>query len=135
MKIDIIGAGIGGAVSAIKLSELKNVKINLYEKKLNILDSGMPWCHLHASGALYPDISVKDCIKLFNISLLFVEMFPECIINRPTIIAYNKKSKYNPINLITRCKIIEEIYRKSKSNLLGKNDTFFAIYKTRCYKL
>jgi len=127
-NIAIIGGGISGIVTGIKLAKNRNNIINIYEKNDDIL-KGSPYCHLHAGGFLYPEISLKDSQILLNDSILFATEFGDCIEYRPTIIAYNINSKYNTSELIFKCKAIKMSYINSKCYILGEPDKFYAIYE------
>lgn len=128
MDIGIIGGGIGGCLSAINLSKNSKYNITLFEKNIDILMGG-PWCHLHAGGMLYPMISLDECKQLLKHSLLFAEFFSNCLLKRPTIIAYHKdEDKYNTLDLLHKCHIIKEEYILSKSSILGKPEDFYCIY-------
>lgn len=128
MNIGIIGGGIGGCLSAIQLSKNSKHHITLFEKNKDILTGG-PWCHLHAGGMLYPTIPLDECKELLNHSLLFAEFFSDCLLKRPTIIAYNKhEDKYNTVDLLYKCKIIKDEYYKYSTKILGNYDDFYAIY-------
>lgn len=127
-NIAIIGGGISGITTAIKLAKNRNNIINIYEKKDDIL-KGSPYCHLHAGGFLYPEISLKDSQILLNDCILFAKEFSECIEHRPTIVAYNINSKYNTSELIFKCKAIKLSYINSKCYILGEPDKFYEIYE------
>ncbi len=132
MKIAIIGGGISGITTAIHLAnEIPKCEIVVFEKKKEIL-SGSPYCHLHAGGFLYPDISFQDAQILLEQSLLFSMYFPNSIIHRPTIIAYNKNSPYVPKQLLHKSNLIKYQYTTwvHKYNIypLGSPEQFYASY-------
>lgn len=126
-KIAIIGGGISGVTSAIKLAKNKQNEIHLYEKRDYLL-KGPPYCHLHAGGILYPEISIEDAQELLNNSIDFAHYFSECLDYRPTIVAYRSNSNYSPANLVFKCKVNKVNYHFSKSKVLGKTDNFYAVY-------
>ena len=130
-RIAIIGGGISGTLSALKLAELSNVSVDVFEKRSALL-SGGPWCHLHSGGFLYPSISLQDCQTLLHHSLLFAEKFRDCIIPRPTIIALRKSSKFLAKELVYKCEFIQSAYSywiaTNQKAPLGIVDLFSAIY-------
>lgn len=139
MKIAIIGGGIAGSTLALFLSE-QNSDITLFEKNEELI-SGPPFCHLHAGGNLYRDISQTDCIKLLKESIEFLKVFPKCIDYRPTILATPSIDNIPPKESITKLKLLEKEYEKlitkDKSNkvLTGKNKYFKAYNKIDILKL
>jgi hypothetical protein len=127
-RIAIIGGGISGITSAIKLAKSKNNQIDVFEKRPYIL-KGPPYCHLHAGGILYPEISLQDSQQLMADSIEFANYFPSCLDYRPTIVAYRSTSKYSTKSLIFKCKVNKVNYQFSKYNyLLGKVKNFYAVY-------
>lgn len=126
-NICIIGGGIGGCVTAIKLSNNADYKISLFEKDSELLN--LPYCHLHAGGFLYPQLPLDECKELLIHSLLFANFFKNCLEKRPTIIAYSKNEvEYSPENLFTKAKFIQNEYKNYKNLILGKPEDFYAIY-------
>jgi hypothetical protein len=103
-KIAIIGGGIAGCTSAILLAK-EGHDVYLFEKHDELLQGG-PWCHVHRGGFLYPMLSIDECKMLKNHSDDFMELFRDCIENRPTIIAYKSNSSFDPLDLIEKCKLI-----------------------------
>ena len=126
-KIAIVGGGISGITAAIKFAKNKNNIIHLFEKRDCILKSS-PYCHVHAGGILYPEISLLDCQNLLQDSIVFANKFKDCLEYRPTIVAYKKNSKYSTDKLIFKCKVNKLDYFFSKSQIFGQVDNFFAIY-------
>lgn len=126
-KIAIIGGGISGVTSAIKLAKNKQNEVHLYEKRECLL-KGPPYCHLHAGGILYPEISIKDAQELLSNSIDFAQYFNECIDYRPTVVAYRSNCNYAPSNLVFKCKINKVNYHLSNSKVLGKVEDFYAVY-------
>jgi len=135
-EICIIGGGISGIMSAIKLSKTKNnhVVVDVYEMRNKILDS-LPYCHLHAGGLLYPMISLLDCKELLLDSLLFAEYFNKCLYKRPTIIAYTTNSTYCSKKLLYKCKVLKYEYinwcnnkKKQNNHILGNPYNYYCEY-------
>lgn len=117
-KVRVIGGGIAGCNAAIFLSKEFD-QVELYEKNDDILN-GPPFCHLHAGGFLYPMITLDECVKLLQDSLWFAKFYRECLIERPTIIAYNKNSNYDPQELIYRAHYLNKVYNTT-DKILGCN--------------
>lgn len=130
-KVAIVGGGIGGVFTAIQLAKRQNTKVDVYEKNNGILQ-GPPYCHLHAGGFLYPEISTIDSQALFCHAAMFAEYFSEAIVRRPCIIAYNKHSNYNTFDLLHKCKVIKYLYNcwhgLHGSTPFGPIDNFYCAY-------
>jgi hypothetical protein len=129
-NISVIGGGIGGCMAAIMASKIPNADVQLFEKKDKLL-AGLPFCHLHSGGFLYPMINHEECIELLNHSLEFANFFNECLDNRPTIIAYRIDSIYNTKELIDKCKLMEATYKEfcvKDNHVLGNPNSYYAIY-------
>ena len=127
-RIAIIGGGISGITSAIKLAKNKNNKIDVFEKRNYIL-KGPPYCHLHAGGILYPEISLDDAQQLMTDSIKFANYFSSCLDYRPTVVAYRSTSKYSTDSLLFKCKVNKVNYQFSKyNNILGPVNNFYAVY-------
>ena len=65
-NVGIIGGGISGSVTALQLAQygIDNILFEQGESLVN----GPPFCHLHAGGNLYPDISIEQCKQLMSLS-------------------------------------------------------------------
>ena len=63
-RVAIIGAGVAGATTALKLA-MQGVEVTVFEKEQSPI-SGPPFCHLHAGGNLYREISDEQCVKLLK---------------------------------------------------------------------
>lgn len=126
-QIAIIGGGISGITSAIKLAQNKPNEIHIYEKRNYILN-GPPYCHLHAGGILYPEISLEDAQQLLYDSILFADTFKDCLEFRPTIVAYRSESKYTPNELLFKCKVNKINYQFSHKQPFGQVENFYAVY-------
>jgi len=127
-KIAIIGGGIAGVTSAILLDE----NITLFEERDSLI-SGPPFCHLHAGGNLYPDISTKECLQLLEESIEFLKLYPFSIEYRPTIITFPKKYKKDYKAYISRLDIIKNRYKElidkdSSNKVLGDIEEYYKIY-------
>ena len=126
-KIAIIGGGISGITSALKFAKDKNNIVHIFEKHGYIL-KGPPYCHLHAGGILYPDISLEDAQSLLEDSILFADRFANCLNYRPTIVAYKLESAYSSSKLLFKCKVNKITYQCNKLRPFGIVDNFYAIY-------
>lgn len=126
-KVAIIGGGISGITSAVKLAENSNNKIHVFEKRDCIL-KGPPYCHLHAGGILYPEISIEDAKQLMNDSLVFANKFKKCLNYRPTVVAYNIYSNYTPSDLLKKCQALQQHYIHQKQYILCEPSIFYAVY-------
>ncbi|PHS04191.1 MAG: hypothetical protein COA88_14005 [Kordia sp.] len=66
-NVGIIGGGISGVVIALKLAKYR-IDTILFEQEKSVVN-GPPFCHLHAGGNLYPDISDEQCKILMKQSI------------------------------------------------------------------
>lgn len=130
-KIAIVGAGVAGSTAALYLGQL-GLDVTLFEKKESI-SSGPPYCHLHAGGNLYREISDTQCITLLKQSIDFARYYPFIIDYRPTVIVLPKSDKSTPEALIPRLKLLQDEYAKlineDKSNeVLGRSENYYKLY-------
>lgn len=107
-KVAIIGGGVAGSTTALYLGQL-GLEVTLFEKEDHI-SSGPPYCHLHAGGNLYPDISDTQCITLLKQSIDFVRYFPFVVDYRPTVIALPKTYQQTPNDLLPRLEVLTKEY-------------------------
>ncbi|NDC95017.1 hypothetical protein EB118_14880 [bacterium] len=141
-RIAVVGAGVGGVYAAICCAKAfrepgsrgSNVHIDVYEKGNSILN-GPPYCHLHAGGFLYPEISTIDAQILFQHAIEFALEFPDALQHKPCIIAYNKKSKYVANDLVYKCKVIHYLYncyyKTFGKTPFGPIDNFYYVYQRK----
>ena len=130
-KIAIVGAGVAGSTTAIYLGKL-GLDVTLFEKEKSLV-TGPPFCHLHAGGNLYRDISDAQCITLLKQSIDFLKFYPFVVDYRPTVIALPTTDKSNPEALLARLKLIQKEYAKLIQNdpsneVLGKSNDYFKLY-------
>jgi len=130
-KIAIVGGGVAGSSTAFYLGQL-GMNVTLFEKESSI-SSGPPYCHLHAGGNLYREISDKQCVTLLKQSIEFVRAYPFSIDYRPTVIAIPKTDKSNPEALLPRLTLLkreyEAIISKDRQNeVLGKSKEYYKLY-------
>ncbi len=131
IKIAIIGGGVAGATTALYLGQL-GLNITLFEKKTSLV-SGPPFCHLHAGGNLYPEISDKQCITLLKQSIDFLKFYPYIVDYRPTVIALPITDSRSPQALIPRLELLTSEYEKLiqdnlENKVLGESRNYYRLY-------
>ncbi|MCK5855030.1 MAG: FAD-binding oxidoreductase [Sulfurovaceae bacterium] len=130
-KIAIIGGGVAGASTALYLSKL-GVEVTLFERETSLVN-GPPFCHLHAGGNLYPDISDEQCIKLLKQSIAFLRFYPHVVDYRPTVIALPSYCSSKPSNLLPRLEKLQQEYallieNDPKNRVLGESEEYYRLY-------
>ena len=130
-KIAIIGGGVAGSTTALSLGQL-GLNVTLFEKESSIVN-GPPFCHLHAGGNLYREISNKQCITLLKQSIDFLRFYPFCVDYRPTLIAIPTTDKGDPKELLPRLKLLTQAYealiQKDRANkVLGESREYYRLY-------
>ncbi len=130
-KIAIVGGGVAGVTSAIYLAKL-GLDITLFEKESSLI-SGPPFCHLHAGGNLYREISDEQCIKLLKQSIAFLKFYPFVVDYRPTVIALPTTDRQTPNQLLPRLELLTKEYEKliqedSSNRVLGEPSNYFKLY-------
>ena len=130
-NVGIIGGGVSGVVVALQLAEL-GVDNILIEQKKNVVN-GPPFCHLHAGGNLYPDISDEQCRILMKESIRMAQLFPQSIDERPTLITVPKTEKYQVGHIEKRLDMLVEYYKElinedSSNEILGAPDEYYKTY-------
>jgi len=130
-KIAIVGGGVAGATSAIYLAKL-GLEVTLFEKESSLV-SGPPFCHLHAGGNLYREISDEQCIKLLKQSIDFLKFYPFVVDYRPTVIALPTTDKQTPKQLLPRLELLTQKYKEliqtdSSNQVLGEPSNYFKLY-------
>lgn len=130
-KIAIVGAGVAGATTALYLGQI-GLDVTLFEKKESI-SSGPPYCHLHAGGNLYREISDEQCVKLLHQSIDFAKFYPFILDYRPTVIVLPKSDKSTPLCLLPRLKLLQKKYQtlieEDASNaVLGQSEDYYRFY-------
>ena len=128
-KVAIIGGGVAGVTSALLLDE----NITLFEAKSTLV-SGPPFCHLHAGGNLYPDLSTSECLQLLEESIEFLKLYPFSVDFRPTIITFPYTCNKDPKEYINRLETIKDRYKdlianSSANKVLGEAEEYYKIYK------
>ncbi len=108
-NITIVGGGIAGSSAALLLAQ-SGLHVTLYEKGPSLV-SGPPFCHLHAGGNLYPEISDAQCLKLLEQSIAFARLYPHGVDYRPTIIAVPTHCTRSPQALLPRLEMLTAHYQ------------------------
>ena len=130
--IAIVGGGVAGGSAALYFSEL-GLDVTLFEKETSLVN-GPPFCHLHAGGNLYPDISDAQCMTLLKQSIDFLRLYPNTVDYRPTIIALPDYCSNNSEKLLPRLKKLRDEYRRLISidpdnKVLGEASEYFKLYE------
>ena len=131
LKIAIIGGGVAGATTAITLGQL-GMDVSLFEKESSLV-SGPPFCHLHAGGNLYREISDEQCITLLKQSIDFANFYPFVVDHRPTVIVLPTRDKSTPKDLLPRLNLLVKEYEKliqkdKKNQVLGESQNYYKCY-------
>ena len=132
VKIAIIGGGVAGATTAISLGQL-GMNVTLFEKESSLV-SGPPFCHLHAGGNLYREISDEQCVTLLKQSIDFLRFYPYVVDYRPTVIALPTSDKSNPKTLLPRLDLLVSEYEKliekdTQNKVLGESSNYYKLYE------
>jgi hypothetical protein len=130
-QIAIIGGGVAGSTAALYLSKL-GLNVTLFEKKEGLV-SGPPFCHLHAGGNLYREISDEQCITLLHQSIDVLKFYPYGIDFRPTLIVTPTFDDQDPMELLPRLKLLQKEYEQSILNdptneVLGNPKEYYKLY-------
>jgi len=130
-KIAIIGGGTAGSTVALYLAQL-GLDVTLFEQE-NALVNGPPFCHLHAGGNLYREISEEQCVTLLKESIELVRFYPYAVDYRPTVIAVPKTDKGTPQALFSRLNTLQKEYAKliksdPRNKVLGESSDYFKTF-------
>ncbi|WP_345986644.1 FAD-dependent oxidoreductase [Sulfurimonas sp. HSL-1656] len=130
-RVAIIGGGIAGATAALTLGRL-GLDVTLFEKGKSLV-SGPPFCHLHAGGNLYREISDEQCVTLLRQSIDLLRFYPYAVDFRPTVIAVPHTDSGAPEALYPRLRRLQDEYRRfiaedGRNRVLGDPETYFRIY-------
>ena len=131
-SIGIIGAGVAGTSAALYFGQL-GLNITLFEKESSLI-SGPPFCHLHAGGNLYREISDAQCITLLRQSIDFLRFYPYIVDYRPTVIALPTTDKSTPQALLPRLELLTSeyetlIHQDPNNEVLGKSNHYYRIFE------
>ncbi len=130
-KIAIIGGGVAGASAALYFGTL-GLNVTLFEKEPTLV-SGPPFCHLHAGGNLYREISDAQCVTLLKQSIDFLRFYPYIVDYRPTVIALPTTDKSTPDALLPRLQLLRREYETliahdKENEVLGRAEEYYKIY-------
>lgn len=130
-KIAIIGGGVAGSSAALYFGKM-GLDITLFEKEPSLV-TGPPFCHLHAGGNLYREISDAQCLTLLKQSIDFLRFYPYIVDYRPTVIVLPKSDKGRPEELLPRLELLrgkyEALIKEDKENeVLGSSKNYYKIY-------
>ena len=130
-NVGIIGGGVSGVVIALELAKY-GIGTILFEQEKSVVN-GPPFCHLHAGGNLYPDISDEQCKILMKQSIDIARLFPQSIDERPTFISVPKSEKYDVDNIEDRLEMLVEYYKKlvdedPSNEILGAPNDYYKKY-------
>lgn len=131
-KVAIIGGGVAGSTTAIALGE-RGLNVTLFEKESDLV-SGPPFCHLHAGGNLYREISDEQCLTLLKQSIDFLNFYPFAVDHRPTVIVLPTTDKKTPKTLLPRLNLLVQAYQSliekdSKNKVLGEAENYYRVYE------
>jgi len=130
-QIAVIGGGVAGATNTLYLGQI-GLDVTLFEKEASLI-SGPPFCHLHAGGNLYREISDEQCVTLLIQSIDFLRFYPFCVDYRPTVIAIPIEDRGTPEQLIPRLSLLTDKYKKlivedPNNEVLGKSEEYYRVY-------
>ena len=130
-KIAIIGGGVAGASAALYFGQL-GLHVTLFEKDASLV-SGPPWCHLHAGGNLYREISDEQCVTLLKQSIDFLRFYPFVVDYRPTVIVLPTTDSSTPEALLPRLELLTREYeahiaKDSQNEVLGRSEDYYQVY-------
>ncbi|MBM6551478.1 FAD-dependent oxidoreductase [Marinomonas ostreistagni] len=131
-KVAVIGAGVAGSTIALRLGEL-GIDTTLIERGPSLVN-GPPFCHLHAGGNLYREISDQQCLTLLQQSIDTAKIYPQSINVRPTVVAVPKTDPAEPLELLPRLQTLQAQYQtlieQDPSNqVLGKPEDYYRLYE------
>ena len=131
-SVAIIGGGVSGSVTALQLAKYGIDSVLLEQQ--DYLVNGPPFCHLHAGGNLYPDISMEQCKLLMRQSIEMARLFPQTIDQRPTFISIPKEEKFETQKIESRLKILSQYYKElveqdPANEVLGSPDEYYTVYR------
>lgn len=129
--VGIVGGGVSGVVTALQLAD-NEIDSILFEKEASVVN-GPPFCHLHAGGNLYLDISDEQCKILMKQSIEMARLFPQSIDERPTFISIPKTEKYEVEQIERRLEVLVKYYQSlidedPANEVLGAPDDYYKAY-------
>ena len=130
-KIAIIGGGVAGSSAALYFGQI-GLDVTLFEKEPSLV-TGPPFCHLHAGGNLYREISDVQCVTQLKQSIDFLRFYPYIVDYRPTVIVLPTTDKSTPDALLPRLALLTLEYKAliakdSQNEVLGKPENYYKSY-------
>ncbi|SBS33689.1 tRNA 5-methylaminomethyl-2-thiouridine biosynthesis bifunctional protein MnmC [Marinomonas aquimarina] len=130
--VAVIGAGAAGSTIALRLAEL-GIDTTLIERGPSLVN-GPPFCHLHAGGNLYREISDEQCLTLLKQSIDTVKVYPQSINVRPTLLAVPQGDRSEPMDLLPRLEKLRDLYQSlvkqdADNQVLGQPEHYFRFYE------
>lgn len=130
-KVAVVGAGVAGSTIALRLAEL-GIDTTLIEKGPSLVN-GPPFCHLHAGGNLYREISDQQCLTLLQQSIDTTKVYAQSINVRPTVLAVPTSDPSEPLDLLPRLEKLRTQYQvlvdqDASNEVLGKPADYFRLY-------
>jgi len=127
----VIGGGVAGATAALYLGRI-GMQVTLFEKGDSLV-SGPPFCHLHAGGNLYREISDEQCVTLLRQSIDLLRFYPYAVDFRPTVIAVPLSDSGSPETLYPRLELLRAEYERliaedPHNQVLGTPEGYYRIY-------
>ena len=131
-NIAVIGGGVAGSTTALYLGQL-GLNVTLFEREQSLVN-GPPFCHLHAGGNLYREISDQQCVTLLKQSIDFLRFYPFVVDYRPTVIATPIEDSGSPADLLPRLTLLVKEYEKliredSQNKVLGEPHDYYRVYE------
>jgi len=130
-KIAIVGGGVAGASAALYFGQF-GLDVTLFEKETSLV-SGPPFCHLHAGGNLYREISDTQCVTLLKQSIDFLRFYPFIVDYRPTVIVIPLNDSGTPEALLPRLELLTREYealiaKDTDNKVLGESENYYKSY-------
>lgn len=130
--VAVIGAGAAGSTIALRLAEL-GIDTTLIERGPSLVN-GPPFCHLHAGGNLYREISDQQCLTLLKQSIDTVKVYPQSVNIRPTLLAVPITDRSEPLDLLPRLDKLRTLYQSlvdqdARNEVLGKPADYYRLYE------
>lgn len=160
VRVCVIGGGIAGSTIALALQEATRVfmasskssstsdgrgnvpsqcrkklfKTTLVEASGSLVD-GPPFCHLHAGGNLYREISDQQCLVLLEQCIDVCRLYPHVIERRPTVTLVPKWDTLTPPEkLLPRLEMLKARYKEIIEEygpsfaVLGDPEEYYKVY-------
>ena len=130
-KIAIVGGGAAGASAALYFGQI-GLDVTLFEKESSLVN-GPPFCHLHAGGNLYREISDAQCVTLLRQSIDFLRFYPFIVDYRPTVIVLPNSDNSTPEALLPRLALLTREYealiaQDAGNKVLGESEYYYKSY-------